>query len=132
MIDHKGRKILIAEDELFLRDLYVEILRNEGYEVSAAENGEVAFAAITNKIFDLILLDIIMPEMDGLQVLQSLKNVGENETFGHIVLLTNLGNDIVISKALEYGVRGFMLKSDYTPDEILTEVKNHLSAILGG
>jgi len=131
MTDHKGRKILIAEDELFLRDLYVGILKDEGYEVSAAENGAVALAAITEKIFDLILLDIIMPEMDGLQVLKSLKDVGKNETFGHVVLLTNLGNDIVISKALEYGVRGFMLKSDYTPDEILVEVKNHLDAILG-
>ena len=131
MADHKGRKILIAEDELFLRDLYIEILNDEGYEVSAAENGAVALAAITEKIFDLILLDIIMPEMDGLQVLKSLKDVGKNETFGHVVLLTNLGNDIVISKALEYGVRGFMLKSDYTPDEILVEVKNHLDAILG-
>ena len=67
------KKILVVEDEEYIRDLYVQILQKEGYLVDSASDGEEAFMKMSKKEYDLILLDIILPKIDGLQVLEKLK-----------------------------------------------------------
>ncbi len=113
------------EDEEYLRDLYVQILTQDGYEVEQAVDGDEALKKLCNEEYDLILLDIILPKVDGLQVLEKCKKDAKS-IHGKVVLLTNLSQDLVISKAIDYGVRGYMVKSDLTPPEILAEVKSYL------
>ncbi len=117
--------ILVVEDEQYLRDLYVQILQKEGYIVDSAADGEEAYMKLIKKNYSLILLDIILPKMDGLQVLDKCK-AESKEILSPIVLLTNLSQDLVISKAIGYGVRGYIVKSDVTPQEIVAEVKEYL------
>lgn len=121
-----AKRILIAEDEKELLDLYVTLLQQEGYDVDHATDGEMALKKISDKAYDLILLDIIMPKMDGLQVLDNLKKNGKIPQ-GKVVLLTNLGQDLVVAKALEFNVRGYIVKSDYTPEQLLKEVKGYVN-----
>lgn len=120
-----SKKILIIEDEQTLRDLYIQILKADGYIVESATDGDEGYKLLSKNTYDLILLDIILPKMDGLQILEKLKQEGK-KIAGAVVLLTNLSQDLVISKAKEYGVRGYMVKSDLTPPEILTEIKGYL------
>ena len=121
-----NKKILVVEDEKELLDLYVTLLQQEGYDVDNAADGELALSKASNNTYDLILLDIILPKMDGLQVLDNLKKTGKLPK-GKVVLLTNLGQDLVVAKALEFNVRGYIVKSDYTPEQLLNEVKGYLS-----
>ncbi len=121
------KKILIVEDERDLLDLYVSIMEAEGYDVDRAADGELAYKKIMQNTYDLILLDIILPNMDGLQVLGKLKQDGKLPK-NNVVLLTNLGQDLVMSKAMEFNVRGYIVKSDYTPDKLVKEIKNYLYA----
>jgi DNA-binding response OmpR family regulator len=120
-----AKKILIIEDEETLRDLYVQILKQEGYEVSSASDGDEGYKLLLKNTYDLILLDIILPKMDGLQILEKCKQEGKGIA-GSVVLLTNLSQDLVLTKAKEFGVRGYMVKSDLTPPEILAEVKGYI------
>lgn len=121
-------KILIVEDEQYMRDLYTVILKEEGYEVDSAENGEIAYEKIANNGYNLILLDLVMPKMSGIGVLKKLKEENKPITgFPKIVILTNLGQDSVIGEAVSLGVRGYIIKSEVTPDKILKEVKDYLS-----
>ncbi|MBP9690773.1 response regulator [Candidatus Woesebacteria bacterium] len=121
-----SQKLLVVEDEEYLRDLYVQILTQAGFIVDTAVNGEDAYHLLKENEYHLVLLDIILPKMDGLQVLDRLEKDGKS-THENVVLLTNLGQDLVVAKALAYGVRGYMVKSDYTPDELVKEVKGYLN-----
>lgn len=121
------RRILLVEDELFLRDLYLETLTSANYDVLTAVNGQEAYEKIKQGGYDLVLLDIVMPVMDGIQVLQKLKSEAVVVPNKLIVFLTNLDNDADIKKALEYGV-GYIIKSQITPADLLNEVKHYLES----
>ncbi|MCA9371810.1 response regulator [Candidatus Woesebacteria bacterium] len=128
MNNTKKYKLLVVEDEDALRQLYVDVLQEAGYEVVQAKDGEVALKLIKENQYDLILLDIILPHLDGLQLLEKLqKDHGIKDIGRSVVLLTNLGQELVVAKALEYNVRGYMVKSDYTPDELIKEIHGYLS-----
>ncbi len=124
------KRVLVVEDEKYLRELYVEILQEEGYDVHQAADGEEGYTAMQGGGYDLVLLDIMLPKMDGLKILEKLKNETPpkmpNRT---IVILSNLGQDSIIAEGVALGAGGYMIKSDYTPDQILAEVKNYLAQI---
>lgn len=122
----QSKHILVVEDEQYLRDLYVQILKKEGYDVESAVNGEDAYHFMKDNDYDLIILDVILPQMDGLQILDKLEKDGKKNR-DNVVLLSNLGQDLVVAKALAYGVRGYMVKSDYTPEELVNEIQGYLS-----
>ncbi|MFA9288348.1 MAG: response regulator [Weeksellaceae bacterium] len=119
------KHILVVEDEDQLRDLYVRVLNDEGYEVDQAKDGQEAYDKMSQNTYNLVLLDVIMAKLDGMQVLESLQKA-EKLKQSPVVLLSSLGQDLVIAKALEYGVRGYMVKSDYTPQELVKEVKGYV------
>ena len=121
----KKTSILIVEDEHYLRDLYRDIFKQDGFEVDTAKDGNEAYDKMSHNKYDLILLDIILPGMDGMQVLDKLAKE-KKVTLTNVVLLTNLSQDIVIAKALDYGVCGYLIKSDYTPEELLKEARSFL------
>lgn len=109
-----------------LREFYQELLSTEGYLVDAAPDGETALAKIQNQEFDLILLDIMLPKKDGLQILRDLKLVPAKRTNVTIVVLTNLGQDAVIKECFGLGAEGYLIKSALNPDQVLQEVKSYL------
>lgn len=119
-------RILVVEDDQFLREFYQELLTAEGYQVDVAPDGEIASAKIHEGGFDLILLDIMLPKKDGLQILHDLKEQGSKSPNKSIVMLTNLGQDMIIKQCFELGASGYLIKSSMNPDQVLTEINNHL------
>ena len=127
MDNNQNKKILIVEDDQFLREFYQELLIAEGYFVDMAPDGEVALKKIWEKEFDLILLDIMLPKKDGVQILRELKTRPPKSPQVPIVVLTNLGQDMVIKECFDLGAAGYLIKSALNPDQVLTEVKSYLS-----
>jgi len=123
---NKAKRILIMEDEQFLRDLYVQILKEEGYDVTEAADGEEGYKHLHEGGFDLILMDIMMPKMTGLDIMKKLKDDPVLKSNGKIIFLTNLNQDTNISEGVALGVSGYLIKSDYTPDQIIKQVKGFL------
>lgn len=122
-----AQKILVVEDDQFLRELYDELLKEEGYEVTLAEDGEKGLAQMQKGGFDLILLDIMLPKIDGLEILRRVKNKPPEKQNGSTVLLTNLGQDSIIKEGFSLGASGYLIKSAMNPDQVLSEVKVFLS-----
>src|SRR5688572_21391798 len=107
----KQKRILIVEDDEFLRDFYNELLITEGYTVDTAADGQVGEDKIRLGSWDLIMLDIMLPKKDGLTILQDFKNEGGIKKFGNVIVLTNLGSDTVINQAFSLGAEGYLIKS---------------------
>ncbi|MBU2591987.1 MAG: response regulator transcription factor [Patescibacteria group bacterium] len=126
--DKNGQKrILIIEDEQYLRELYQEILEDEGFIIETASDGMDGYVKMAKGGYDLILLDVMLPRMDGLELLAKLrKGPKPKKTNGPIVLLTNLSKDMAISKGKTLGISGYLIKSDLTPGEIIEKVKGYL------
>lgn len=118
-------KILVVEDDLFLRDLYIETLETEGYDVTFAVDGEDAANKMRPGGYDLVLLDIVLPKKYGTVVLKEL--LDQNIKPGKVVVfLTNLDNDQQIKDSLKMG-DGYLVKSQITPNDLLNEVKTYLT-----
>lgn len=123
----KDKKILLIEDETELRELYEMLLRDEGYDVVSEPDGKTGLVELEKGGYDLVLLDIMLPFIDGLEILERLSQKKDNkQPTKTIVLLTNLAQDQTIAKALELGVRGYMIKSDYNPEQLLQSVADFL------
>lgn len=125
-MDNKNKKILIIEDDQFLREFYQELLQDEGFLVDAAADGELGLQKASQGGFDLILLDLMLPKKDGLQILRELKvNIPQTKN-GPIVVLTNLGQDAIINQCLTLGAQGYLIKSAMNPDQVLSEINSYL------
>ena len=123
------KKILIVEDDLFLREIYTEILTGAGYLVEAAEDGQKGLEKILLGGWDLVLLDIIMPNMSGIDVMHKLyedPKFDPTKYYTKLVFLTNLDNDREIKEALKFG-EVYLIKSQLTPGDVLNEVKLYLT-----
>ncbi|HLC87943.1 MAG TPA: response regulator [Patescibacteria group bacterium] len=116
-------KVLLVEDEDFIRDLFKRQLDLSGFSTDAFGTGQDGLAAITKNAYDLVLLDIMLPDINGLQILQSIRQNPVTKNIV-VVLLTNLGQDAVIKQGFELGADGYLVKAAYTPDQIVQEVKN--------
>ncbi|MDO8573660.1 MAG: response regulator [Candidatus Daviesbacteria bacterium] len=125
-MDNSQEKILVVEDDQFLREFYQELLTAEGYSVDVAADGEIALTKIQTNPYNLILLDIMLPKKDGVQILRDLKTKGAKSPKVIIVVLSNLGQDTIIKECFELGAAGYLIKSALNPDQVLTEVKSYL------
>lgn len=125
-MDNSTKRILIVEDDQFLREFYQELLQGESFVVDIAEDGEAGLTKAKQGGYSLVLLDIMMPKKDGLQVLRELKLAPPTTPNGPIVILTNLGQDVVIKQCFEMGATGYLIKSAMNPDQVLTEVHSYL------
>lgn len=119
-------KIVIIEDEEILVDVLSKKLENEGYEVKTAPNGVIGLEIIQAEKPDLVLLDIVMPKMNGYEVLSVL-----NETFGKdkmppVIIISNSGQPVEIDKAKDLGAKDFIIKAQFTPEEVLAKVNKFL------
>src|SRR3990167_5045944 len=119
-------KILIVEDDRFLRELYQELLTDEGFVVEVAEDGEEGLTKMSEGGYDLVLLDILLPKRDGLDILRELKKSAPAQPNGPVVLLTNLGQDSIVKEGFQLGAQSYLIKSALTPDQVLHEVRTIL------
>lgn len=120
------KKILVIEDDQYLREFYEELLQTEGYEVDTAADGEIASAKLQNNEYDLALLDIMLPKKDGAQILRDLKENPAKSSNIIIVVLSNLGHFMVIKECMDLGAAGYLIKSTLSPDQVLAEVRTFL------
>ncbi|OGE30651.1 hypothetical protein A2631_03795 [Candidatus Daviesbacteria bacterium RIFCSPHIGHO2_01_FULL_44_29] len=123
-----GKKILIVEDDQFLREFYQELLEGEGYHIDVAGDGETASQKMLEGGYNLVMLDIMLPKKDGLQILRDHKLNPSKNPVGKIVMLTNLGQDVIIKTCFELGAAGYLVKSALNPDQVLQEIKTYLKA----
>lgn len=118
-------KVLIVEDEIALRTALIDKLKNEHFEVFDAANGQEGLAAAREKKPDLILLDIMMPGMNGLDVLKELKsNAGLIDT--PVFILTNLPEESARIKTQELGAAEYLVKSNIPIEELVNKIKSYL------
>lgn len=115
-------KILLAEDDLQLIDMYRRKFELEGFDVQFAEDGEKAIEILNNWKPDVALLDIMMPKVNGLDVL---KNIKERPDYSDVitVMLTNLGNESTAEEIYKLGATEYIVKADMTPLEVSDKVK---------
>lgn len=125
-MDKSQKKILIVEDDQFLREFYQELLQSEGYLVDVAGDGELGLQKAKAGGYDLVLLDIMLPKKDGVAILQDLHLSPPQNPNKSIVCLTNLGQDSIIKQCFSFGAAGYLIKSAMNPDQVLTEVNNYL------
>lgn len=125
-MENANKKILIVEDDAFLREFYQDLLVGEGYMVDIAQDGDIAWSKINQGSWDLILLDIMLPKKDGLQILKDLNIKSSPTSVGPIVVLSNLGSDSVIKDAFNFGAAGYLIKSAMNPEEVLANIHNFL------
>ncbi len=118
------KKILIIEDEGVMNKLLREEFKERGFEVEYATDGKQGLELIKNKKADVILLDIILPKMDGFEILEKLKE--EKIKTSPIILLTNLSEIGDIQRALDLGAKTYLLKADYQLKEIADKVETIL------
>jgi PleD family two-component response regulator len=125
MNEEKKQKIMIVEDDSFVMDIYETKLLQEGYEIVSAINGVEALKKLEDVEPDLIMLDIIMPYMDGLEVLAKIK-ADERLKNIPVILLTNLSQKEEVDKGLGLGANDYLIKSHFTPSEVLAKIKTYL------
>jgi CheY-like chemotaxis protein len=118
-------KILVVEDDKFLRELMSQKLVNEGYEIVQAFDGEEGIKMAKKEMPDLILLDLILPGVDGFGALTEIKNDPETSKIP-IIILSNLGQKEDIERGLSLGAVDFLIKAHFTPGEIIEKIKKAL------
>ena len=118
-------KVLLIEDDKMIIDMYTLKFTQEGYEVFQAENGKDGLASALKNKPDVILLDIILPQMDGFSVLKELKEDNDLKN-KPVILLTNLGQDGDVKKGLELGATDYLIKANFTPQQVVDKVKSVL------
>lgn len=123
----KKPKILIAEDDLPILDLYDKKFTSAGYEVIRAVDGGEAYQKATETIPDAIILDIMMPVMNGFEVLKKLKKAAETQEIP-VVILSNYGEMPNITEGLMGGAVEYLIKVEHSPDEILEVVADAMNA----
>lgn len=120
------RKILLVEDETILREVYLDILSTQPYICDFAENGKEALEKCQKKEYDLILLDIMMPIMNGIDFL---KNYQKTEQMKNkIIIMSNLSSGKEIESAHSLGIQKTILKSDISPTQLIAAVRYQLAA----
>ncbi len=123
----KGQRILTVEDDQFLRKLFVQKFTTAGFTVKDAMNAKEAFSVLENWKPEIILLDLILPDISGFEILATLK---KDERFKDIpvIILSNLGQKQDIDRAMSLGAEGFMVKASFTLEEITEHVQKVLAA----
>lgn len=116
------KKVLIIEDELSIREVYRDILREARFDVTEAGEGDDGLKKALEGNWDVMLLDIMLPKKDGLEILADVK---KNPRLADkpVILLTNLGRDSIIKEGYSLGASSYLVKSEINPNDIVKAVK---------
>lgn len=118
-------KILVIEDDSVLSKAYELVLKNDGYEVLLAANGKKALSIATSEKPHIILLDLLMPVMDGIQFLTMLKR--SNDFNPIVIVLSNIGDEKKAKEAIRLGAYKYIVKSHATPKQLSMLIKHVLA-----
>lgn len=121
-----GKKLLIVEDERALSDLLRDKFESEGFEVATAGDGMAGLEKALSWQPDVMLLDIVMPKMDGLTMLHKLREDSKGKNI-QVILLTNLSDTQKVYEAMASGVFDYLVKSNWEIDDLVKEVKAKVS-----
>jgi two-component system, chemotaxis family, chemotaxis protein CheY len=119
------KRILIIEDEIILRNLLEKKFKQEGYEVTVAVDGEDGIEKMRENKPDLIVLDIIMPRLDGFGVMEKMKE-DDNLKDIYIMIVSNSGQPVELDRARRLGARDWLIKTDFDPQEVISKVSKIL------
>ena len=120
--EQKPHIILVVEDEFSLLETLRTKLELEGYTISVATNGEEGLARAISDHPDLILLDILMPKVGGIEMLEALRKDEWGKT-AKVLVLTNLSSNTEIARAAELGARDYLIKTDWQIDDVCAKIK---------
>lgn len=123
MADQEKKSILIIEDDKFFRDMVARKLEKEGFSVFIAQDGKEAMSILSEKSPSLVILDLILPEMDGFDLIPIIKS-SEKTKDTPILILSNLGQADEIKKALSLGANEFLIKVNFNLDQILEKIRS--------
>lgn len=118
-------KILIVEDEHDVRELYRDLLIDNGFDVYEAEDGVTGLRMAKETAWDLLLLDIMLPQVDGLRILEEIRSKFDKP----VLIISNLNNDDIITKSIDLGSNGYVIKSELNPAQFIVEVKKYLNIL---
>ncbi len=118
-------KILLVEDDPFLIEIYSQKLKKAGLEVRVAKDGGKAIQLLGESIPDLLILDIVLPEIEGWEILQKIRKQPKFDGL-KIIILSNLGQKEEVEKGLKLGADKYLIKAHYTPSEVVEEIKKIL------
>lgn len=119
------KKILIIEDDFYISELYQKALQKEGFVTSAAYDGETGKNAVRDFAPDLVILDIMLPKMNGMELLQVFKEDEKTKQIP-VLVMSNLGQDQVMKEAMELGAVDYIIKAQNTPSQIVEKIKTFL------
>jgi DNA-binding response OmpR family regulator len=120
-----AQKIVIIEDDKLLSSLLQKKLKKEGYEVSVAFQGDKGLTQVRKVMPDLILLDIIMPAMDGFEVMEKIQKDKKLSKIP-IIIVSNSGQPVEISRAKKLGAKDWLIKAEFDPQEVVDKVKKQI------
>lgn len=123
----KKKTVLLIEDDEFLAELYATKLNLEGFDVIAAADGKKGLKLALEKRPDVVLLDIILPKMDGFEVLKNLRADAAAKTIP-VILLTNLSQKDEVKRGLELGAVDYLIKAHFMPSEVVKKIKTLVGA----
>jgi two-component system OmpR family response regulator len=121
-----AKRILVVEDDQLTRDFYVDLLTQEGYQVETAPDGRKGLEKILEGGYDLILLDIIMPKLDGLGVLKKLQKKKPKSPNGPIVILTVVSQAPIAKRTRDLGAADYLIKTTTTPNHLIKKLRSYL------
>ncbi len=123
-----AKKIMLIEDEEILSSLLKRKLEENGYEVTAAFDGEEGLEIMEKQTPDLVLLDIVMPKVGGFEVMEEMNKIPRlNLKDVPVIIVSNSGQPVEIDKALKLGIRDYLIKTQFDPQEVVDKVKRILA-----
>ena len=120
-----SKKILIVEDDKFLRELILKKLKDEGFDTFDAADGDAGLKKIKEVKPDLVLLDLILPSIDGFEVLSRMKEDPSVKAIP-VIILSNLGQKEEVERGLKLGAYDYLIKAHFTPGEIVEKIRDIL------
>ncbi len=120
------KKILLVEDNVTLSEMYADVLRDEGYEVITADDGVKATELIKNLNWDLLLLDIMLPKIDGISILREIVS-SKDFNLKPVIIMSNVSEPTLVKQCMDLGVKEFLIKANIGLDQLLEKISRYLN-----
>ncbi len=123
-MSEKNKTILVVEDEQLVREIMIQELKEHGYKTLEASDGEIAIKLWQEKQPDLVLLDILLPKMDGFEIMKSMRSSSNDAP---VIILSNLWRNEDMQKMFEYKIEDFLVKAHTTTEDVIKRIDNYFA-----